>query len=219
LAFSALVRRSWQRVATARDWSADRRSQAVAAAAAILLLLAMIALLVGKATAPHPAKPPRTGGGVEGSAQATVPAAPAERSPRAAVVSATSPSAGASPAPATSAPSAAATGPQFTASTRTEDLNLTSYRVTVIIANPSTAPSTDWTVVVVLPLLDLTVRDVDGAVMARTGLKAIFTPVDSTRTISNGGFVTVHFEVEGLGVRNTPLDCTIDGRPCTQVSR
>ncbi|WP_327008392.1 SRPBCC domain-containing protein [Dactylosporangium sp. NBC_01737] len=82
IACSASVRRSWRHIATARDWSADRRSQAVAAAAAILLLLAMIALLVGKATAPHPAKPPRTGGGVEGPAQATVPAAPAER-PRA----------------------------------------------------------------------------------------------------------------------------------------
>ncbi|GAA3202717.1 SRPBCC domain-containing protein [Dactylosporangium siamense] len=217
-AFSAWVRRSWHRIVTARDWSADRRSQAVAAAAAILLLLAMIALLVGKATAPHPAKPPRTGGGVEGPAQATVPAAPAERSQRVAVVPATSAPTGSPPAPATSAPSATTTGPQLTARTRTEDLTLTSYRVTVTIANPSTAPSTDWTVVIVLPLLDLTVRDVDGAVMSRTGLKVIFTPVDSTRTIRNGGSVTVRFEVEGLGVRNTPLDCTIDGRPCTQVS-
>ncbi|WP_460493956.1 cellulose binding domain-containing protein [Dactylosporangium cerinum] len=217
-ALSAWVRRSWHRIVTARDWSADRRSQAVAAAAAILLLLAMIALLVGKATAPHPAKPPRTGGGVEGPAQATVPAAPAERSPRVAVVPATSAPTGPPPAVATSAPSAATTGPQLTARTRTEDLTLTSYRVTVTIANPSTAPSTDWTVVIVLPLLDLTVRDVDGAVMSRTGLKVIFTPVDSTRTIRNGGSVTFRFEVEGLGVRSTLLDCTIDGRPCTQVS-
>ncbi|MEV4509546.1 SRPBCC domain-containing protein [Dactylosporangium sp. NPDC049525] len=218
VALSASVRRSWRRIVTARDWSADRRSQAVAAAAAILLLLAMIALLVGKATAPHPAKPPRTGGGVEGPAQATVPAAPAERSQRAAVVPASSAPAGATPAPSVSTPAVAATGPQLTAHTRTEDLSLTSYRVTVTIVNPSTAPSTDWTVVVVLPLLDLTVREVDGAVMSRTGLKAIFTPVDSTRTIRNGGSVTIRFEVEGLGVRNAPLDCTIDDRPCAQVS-
>jgi uncharacterized protein YndB with AHSA1/START domain len=218
LAFSAWVRRSWHRIVTARDWSADRRGQAVAAAAAILLLLAMIALLVGKATAPHPAKPPRTGGGVEGPAQATFPAAPAERSPRAAIVPATSAPTGSAPAPATSAPSAAATGPQLTARARTEDLTLTSYRVTVTIANPGTAPSTDWTVVIVLPLLDLTVRDVDGAVMSRTGLQVIFTPVDSTRAIRNGGSATFRFEVEGLGVRNAPLDCTIDGHLCTQVS-
>ncbi len=216
--FSASVRRSFRRLATARDWSADRRSQAVAAAAAVLLLLAMIALLVGKATAPHPAKPPRTGGGVEGPAQATVPAAPAERSPHAAVVPASSSPAGTPAASAASTPSAATTGPQLTARTRTEDLSLTAYRVTVTIANPSTSPSTDWTVVIVLPLLDLNVRDVEGAVMSRTGLKVIFTPVDGTRTIRNGGSVTVRFEVEGLGVRNTPLDCTIDGRPCTQVS-
>ncbi|WP_327008393.1 cellulose binding domain-containing protein [Dactylosporangium sp. NBC_01737] len=84
--------------------------------------------------------------------------------------------------------------------------------------NPATTPSADWTVVVVLPLLDLTVRNVDGAVMSRTGVKVIFTPVDNTRTIRTGGSATLRFEVEGLGVRNTPLDCTIDGRPCAQVS-
>jgi uncharacterized protein YndB with AHSA1/START domain len=218
VALSASVRRSWHRVATARDWSADRRSQAVAAAAAVLLLLAMIALLVGKATAPHPAKPPRTGGGMEGPAQATVPAAPAERSPRVAAAPPSPAPTSAPAAPAQAPSSAAASGPQLTARTRTEDITLTSYRVTVTIANPSTAPSTDWTVVVVLPLLDLDVREVDGAVMARTGVKVIFTPVDSTRTIRNGGSVTVRFEVEGLGVGNAPLDCTIDGRPCAQVS-
>lgn len=218
-ACSALVRRAWHRLVTARDWSADRRSQAVAAAAAILLLLAMIALLVGKATAPHPAKPPRTGGGVEGPAQASFPGAPAERSPRPALVSASSAPAAAPSESAPPPPSLVAdTGPQLTARTRTEDLTLTSYRVTVTIANPGPSPGTDWTVVIVLPLLDLTVRDVDGAVMTRTGLKVIFTPVDSTRTVRVGGSVTVRFEVEGLSVRNAPLTCTIDGRPCTQVS-
>ncbi|MEV4136429.1 SRPBCC domain-containing protein [Dactylosporangium sp. NPDC049742] len=207
-----------RRVAAARDWSADRRSQAVAAAAAILLLLAMIALLVGKATAPHPAKPPRTGGGVEGPVQATFPGTPAERSPRPALVAASSAAATAPPS-VTAAPSVvAASGPQLTASSRTENLTLTSYRVTVTVTNPGPAASTDWTVAVVLPLLDLTVRNVDGAVMTRTGLKAIFTPVDSTRTVRPGGTATLRFEVEGLGVRNAPLTCTIDGRPCTQVS-
>jgi len=46
----------------------------------------------------------------------------------------------------------------------------------------------------------------------------IFTPVDSTRTIPVAGTATLRFEVEGLGVRDAPLTCTIDGRPCTQVS-
>ncbi|MEV0132897.1 SRPBCC domain-containing protein [Dactylosporangium sp. NPDC050688] len=215
----ALVRRAWRRAFTGRDWSADRRSQAVAAGAAILLLVAMSALLVGKATAPHPAKPPRTGGGVAGPAQATVPAAPTEGSPRAATISSTSASASAPPATATPAPSAVTPGgAQLTAQARAENLTLTSYRVTVTIANPGPAPSADWTVTVVLPLLDLAVRNVDGAVMTRTGLKVIFTPVDTTRTIRPSGSATLRFEVEGLGVRNAPIDCTIDGRPCTQVS-
>ncbi|MFF5233899.1 SRPBCC domain-containing protein [Dactylosporangium sp. NPDC000521] len=217
-AANAIVARV-RRVAAARDWSADRRSQAMAAAAAILLLLAMIALLVGKATAPHPAKPPRTGGGLEGPVQATFPGTPAERSSRPALVSASSAAATAPPS-SPGAPSvvAAASGPQLIAGSRTEDLTLTSYRVTVTITNPGPGASTGWTVAVVLPLLDLTVRNVDGAVMTRTGLKVIFTPVDSTRTIAAGGTATLRFEVQGLGVRNAPLNCTIDGRPCTQVS-
>jgi hypothetical protein len=70
------VREGWRWLASVRDWSADRRSQAVAAGAAILLLLAVAAILIGKATAPHPARPPRTGGESPGPAQASIPAAP-----------------------------------------------------------------------------------------------------------------------------------------------
>nr|BFE65306.1 hypothetical protein GCM10020063_098320 [Dactylosporangium thailandense] len=69
------VRAAWHRLAGARDWSADRRSQAVATSAAVLLLLALAAILIGKATALHPAGPPQTGGASEGPVQASMPAA------------------------------------------------------------------------------------------------------------------------------------------------
>jgi hypothetical protein len=120
-------------------------------------------------------------------------------------------------APASAPPSIVAAPPQLTAFYRTENLQLTSYRVTITINNPSTVPATGWTIVTVLSLLDLTVRNVTGAVMTRTDLRVIFTPVDSTRTVKPGGTVVVSFEVEGLGVRNEPFNCTVDGRPCTAI--
>ncbi|GGM34815.1 SRPBCC domain-containing protein [Dactylosporangium sucinum] len=207
----------WARLVGLRDWSADRRSHAVAAAAAALLLIAMTALLIGKATTPHPASPPRVGGPTEGPAQATVPAAstaPSIRATAEPVVPATSRSTPPSPG-ATSAVPAPTTPPELTASYRSEDLQLTSYRVTITIANPGATPANDWTVVVTLPILDLTVRNVQGAVMTRADVRATFTPTEATRTVRPGGSVTVTFEVAGLGARNGPVNCTIDGRSCT----
>jgi hypothetical protein len=210
------VRAGWAWLAKARDWSADRRSQAIAAAAAVLLLIAMIALLVGKATTSYPAGPPHVGGGSEGLVQVTMPAIRSD-APRAAepVVPATSRST--SPAPSAPAATTAGAGSLLSAEYKTEDLKLTSYRVTISIRNPGTDPIAGWAVVTVLPLLDLTVRNVTGAVMSRTDPRVIFTPIDSTRTVPAGGSATVTFEVEGLGVRNGPFTCTIDGRPCTAV--
>ncbi|WP_238013729.1 SRPBCC domain-containing protein [Dactylosporangium sp. AC04546] len=208
------VRRLWARLMGIRDWSADRRSQAVAAAAAILLLIAMTALLIGKATMPHPADPPRVGGPTEGPAQATVPAvstAPSIRATAEPVVPATSRSTSPTPGATSVTPTAP---PQLTAAYRSEDLQLTSYRVTITIANPGPATATNWTVVVTLPILDLTVRNVKGAVMTRADVRAIFTPAEATRTVRAGGSVTLSFEVEGLGARNEPTNCTIDGRSC-----
>lgn len=209
----ALVRRAVGWLGRARDWSADRRSQAVAAGAAVLLLLAMVALLLGKATAPHPAHPPRTGGGTEGPALATVPAAP-DWGPSAR--STAEPASPIASGTAATQSAAAAVSVQLAAAYKTEDLQLTAYRVTVLISNPGPATADDWTLVIVLPLLDLSVRNVEGAVMTRTDLRVIFTPIDSTRTVRPASPVTVRFEVEGLGVRNAPLTCTIDGRPCSQ---
>ncbi|GAA0729578.1 SRPBCC domain-containing protein [Dactylosporangium roseum] len=220
----AAVRSGWAWLARSRDWSADQRGQAVAAAAAVLLLIAMVALLVGKATTPHPANPPQVGGGADGPEQATVPGVPnAEKSPRstsAPVVPATSSSVSpAAPSTGTVQPSTTPTPPQLTATYRSEALQLTSYRVTVTVANPGTVAAAEWTVVIMLPILDLSVRNVSGAVMTRTGLKLIFTPVDATRTVKPGGAVQLSFEVEGLGARNEPATCTIDGRPCAAVPK
>ncbi|MET7393534.1 SRPBCC domain-containing protein [Dactylosporangium sp. NPDC005572] len=172
------------RLAGVRNWSADRRNQAVAA---ILLLIAVSALLVGTATLPHPAGPPRVGGPTEGPAQAAMPAA--------------------------SAPSVRVTA-RLTAAYRSENLQPTSYRVTITIANPGPAQATDWTLVVTLPTLNLTVRNVQGAVMTRADVRTVFTPTEATRTVPPGGAVTMSFEVEGPDARNEPINCTIDDRPC-----
>ncbi|GAA4257988.1 SRPBCC domain-containing protein [Dactylosporangium darangshiense] len=153
----AAVRDGWRRLAGARYWSADRRGQAVAAGAAILLLLAVAAILIGKATALHPARPPRTGGERPGPAQATVPAA-------------------------------------------TDRLS-------------ATAP----------PGHHALARNVPAAVLGgqqrlrHPRQSASFTPADNTRTVTPGTSVTVHFDVDGLGVRNGPFTCTNDGRACTGI--
>ncbi|WP_432831444.1 SRPBCC domain-containing protein [Dactylosporangium sp. CA-092794] len=218
------AQKGWRWLVGVRDWSADRRSQAVAAGAAILLLLAMAGILVGQATALHPAKPPQTGGDSPGPTQAAVPAAsdPVSRSAQ----SAAQATPRSTQTPATTAPSTGTTTPppstlveyaQLTAAYRTEDLSLTAYRVTVTISNPGRTTANDWTLVIALPLLDLGVRNVTGAVMTRTDVRVVFTPVDATRTVKPGGSATVRFDVEGLGVRNGPFTCTIDGRPCTAI--
>jgi hypothetical protein len=214
------VREGWQWLAGARDWSADRRSQAVATGAAVLLLLALAAILIGKATALHPAGPPHTGGESPGPAQATVPGAvvATTRASSDPIISAASRPP--SPHPSTPAsappPSAAALG-QLTAGVKTEDLSLTTYRVTITITNPSAITASDWKLEIQLPLLDLTVRNVAGAVMTRTGSHLVFTPVDTTRTLKPGTSAAVRFDVEGLGVRNEPFTCTIDSRNCTGI--
>jgi hypothetical protein len=212
------VRHGWRWLASARDWSADRRSQAVATGAAILLLLAMAAILIGKATALHPAGPPRTGGESPGPAQATVPAAPngatATAPPAVAPATPRSPAATPLASPVASQPGTAGFA-QLAAVYKTEDLSLTAYRVTVTVNNPTRTTANDWAVVIVLPLLDFNVSNVSGARQSRAGLRVSFTPLDANRQVAPGGAVTVRFDVEGLGVRNGPFTCTIDGRACT----
>jgi hypothetical protein len=84
----------------------------------------------------------------------------------------------------------------------------------VIISNPTRTTATDWAVVIALPLLDLEVSNVSGARQSRSGLQVSFTPLASDRTITPSGTVTIRFDVDGLGVRNGPFTCTINGRPC-----
>ncbi|MER7002397.1 SRPBCC domain-containing protein [Dactylosporangium sp. NPDC000555] len=222
------VRNGWRWLAGARDWSADQRSQAVAAGAAVLLLLAMAGILIGRATTPHPPTAPQTGRADPGPIQATVPAAPEQptRGASRPVVPAASRSATPSPTPSLTPPSgpSSASSPdgtagiaQLTGAYKTENLTLTSYRVTVTISNPSQTTANDWAVVIVLPLLDLTVRNVTGGAMTRSGLRLTFTAVDATRTIKPGGSATLRFDVEGLGVRNEPFTCTIGGQKCSGI--
>ncbi|MGI5245304.1 SRPBCC domain-containing protein [Dactylosporangium sp. CA-139066] len=217
-ALTAPVRDGWRWLAGARDWSADRRSQAMAAGAAVLLLLAMAAILVGKSTALHPADPPQTGGESPGPAQASVPAAsgrPTATVPPPVVPATTRSPASAPPASVSASQPGTAGFAQLIAVYKTEDLSLTAYRVTVTISNPTETVANDWAVVIVLPLLDFDVSNVSGARQSRSGLRVSFTPLDSNRKVAPGATVTIRFDVNGLGVRNGPFTCTIDGRPCT----
>ncbi|WP_433610533.1 SRPBCC domain-containing protein [Dactylosporangium sp. CA-139114] len=219
---SPAVRAAWHRLVGARDWSADRRSQAVATSAAVLLLLAMAAILIGKATALHPAGPPQTGGASEGPDQATMPAAvaPPTRATSDPIVPAASRAPSAPPTPSLTPPASALAAPaQLTAGYKTENLTLTSYRVTVTITNPATTTATadGWVLIIQLPLLDLDVSNVSGAVMTRSQGRISFTPVDETRRLKPGATATVRFDVNGLGVRNEPFTCTIDHQTCSAI--
>ncbi|WP_426507755.1 SRPBCC domain-containing protein [Dactylosporangium sp. McL0621] len=215
----SVVRAAWQWLVGARDWSADRRSQAVATSAAVLLLLALAAILIGKATALHPPGPPRTGGESAGPAQATVPGAAVAptRSASQPIVSAASRSPAPAPASTTAPPPSTLAAAQLAAAYKTEDLTLTSYRVTVTITNPATVTASGWELTIQLPLLDLNVTNVSGAVMARSQGHISFTPLDANRTLEPGATTTVRFDVDGLGVRNEPFTCTIDRQTCTAI--
>jgi uncharacterized protein YndB with AHSA1/START domain len=190
--------------------SDEHRGQAVAAAAALLLLLAIVALLVGRATIRHPAHPPQTGGGgpdapLELPTPLRTDGDPGHRAalPSFAAVATATPTT----APAVAPP----TRPVLVATYKTERKRLSGYDASITIANPSGTAVDDWSVTVTLPVLDLRIRNVDGAVYATTGQDVTFTPVDSTRTVSPGAPVQLKFQVDGLG---KPVSCMIDGTAC-----
>jgi hypothetical protein len=184
------------------------RGQAVAALAAILLLLAMIAILVGYTTIRHPAHAPQTGGGADAPLDATAPGAPLPTAgdpghpSSLPVVAAVSPSTVVNGSPAPVA---------LVATYKTERKRLSGYDASITIANPGGAPVDDWSVTVKLPVLDLRIRNVDGAVYATTGQDVTFTPVDTTRTVTPGAPVHLTFQVDGIG---KPVACAIDGQKC-----
>jgi uncharacterized protein YndB with AHSA1/START domain len=186
-----------------------RHGPPVAPAAALLLLLAIVALIVGYATMRHPAHPPQTGGGPNVPFDATTPATPLQaagdpghgrREPVAASAS-----------PAVVPPATASTPPALVATYKTERKRLSGYDASITIANPGGPPVEDWTVTVTLPVLDLRIRNVEGAVWATTGQDVTFTPVDSTRTVTPGAPVHLTFQVDGVG---KPVSCVIDGTAC-----
>jgi uncharacterized protein YndB with AHSA1/START domain len=192
--------------------SAGRRSQAVAAAAALLLLLAMVTLVVGHATTAHPPHAPHTGGGSGEPLDATVPAQPRSTGgdpghlpPPLPMAASATPS-----APAPAGPSRAIAS-VLVATYKTERTRLSGYDASITIVNPSGSSVDSWSVTVTLPVLDLRIRNVDGAVAAATGQEVTFTPVDATRTVEPGAPVQLTFQVDGLG---RPVSCAIDGKAC-----
>jgi hypothetical protein len=86
----------------------------------------------------------------------------------------------------------------------------------VTITNPGRAPIAGWVLVMKLPATALTVSEVSGATVHRSGTTWTFTPTSDTRTVPAGGSVRVHYLV-----RDTPLlsggptACTIDGSRCS----
>jgi uncharacterized protein YndB with AHSA1/START domain len=194
--------------------SPDGRSQAVAAGAALLLLLAMVVLLVGRSTESHPPRAPQTGGGSGEPLDAMQPgqrlspdSSPAAAAPRAAAAPV--------PRPATLPPSSSpATLATLSATYKTETRRVSGYDATITIVNHAPAVAEDWAVTVTLPLLDLRVRAVEGAVTSVNGKKVTFTPVDATRAVVPGGQVRVAFAVDGIG---PPAACMIDDRPCSGI--
>jgi len=188
-----------------------RHGPAVAAAAALLLLLAIVALLVGYATIRHPAHSPQTGGGPDAPFDATPPAALHVAGDPGHGRSQPSFAAVASATPVEPSPAAAASRPALIATYKTERKRLSGYDASITIANPGGPPVDNWTVTVTLPVLDLRIRNVDGAVWATTGQDVTFTPVDSTRTVTPGAPVHLTFQVDGVG---KPVSCAIDGTAC-----
>jgi uncharacterized protein YndB with AHSA1/START domain len=213
-----LVKAGLRRLGPGPSWTEDRRSQTVAASTALLLLLAMAALLIGRATATRPADPPQVGGGIEDSIEATVPAQPGSirhlsPAPTRGDSGATSPSpAGALTQTATSSP--LATEAVLAATYKTEKTRVSGYEASITIRNTGGASASDWTVVITLPLLGLSVSTVTGAVVTQSGKRFTFTPVDATSTPALGEAVRFTFEVAGLG---HPDACTINGQPCAGV--
>jgi endoglucanase len=106
-------------------------------------------------------------------------------------------------------------GSPLTAEYKTETVRLGGYRGVVTVTNPGQTPITGWTVVISLPVLNLTVRDPAGAEYHQTGQSVTFTPSADTRVVRPGAGVLFSFEVDGVG---KPTACAIDGRPCSGIS-
>jgi endoglucanase len=128
------------------------------------------------------------------------------------------PSAAAASTPSSAQPSspvrAQAVDPTLSAAYRTESTRVSGYDASITIKNVTGQPVKEWTVIVTLPLLDVGVHDVAGAVPTENGNQVTFTPVDETRTVPAGSTVRLTFQVDGLG---KPTACAVDGRPCSGV--
>jgi uncharacterized protein YndB with AHSA1/START domain len=199
--------------------SRERRSQAVAAAAALLLLLAMVALLVGRATESHPPRAPQTGGGSGDALDAVQPGLrlspdDATAAPQPAAAPFTPSSGSAPPQLSPPPPLSPVASMPLSATYKMESRQVSGYDATITIVNRAPSPAEGWSVTITLPLLDLQVRAVQGAVTSVNGKNITFTPIDATRTVEPGGQVRVSFTVDGIG---PPAACTIDDRSCAGI--
>jgi uncharacterized protein YndB with AHSA1/START domain len=215
--FKRAVRSAWIRGRALAVWAPERRSQAIAAGAALLLLLAMVALMVGHSTVGRSPHPPQVGGPAGDPYGALMPAPP-QPLPSKALSSAGAPaplrSSGAAAAPDAPTPPPSASmsvDASLRATFKTDKSRVSGYDASITIENSTTAPVAEWTVTVTLPLLDLRVRNVQGAVTTSNGKEITFTPVDATRTVDPGAQVQLKFQVDGVG---KPTACVIDGQPC-----
>jgi uncharacterized protein YndB with AHSA1/START domain len=220
LALRGRVLRAWETAGpwSRRGWAAlavvlgQRRYTAVVAAAGLLLAIGTVSLIVVGGTALYPARPPQVGGGPEaepGLAELPGRPHPSEVSQVSRIGGASAGGAGAN-----AAANPVTVGSDLVASYRTESVRLGGYRSAVSVTNPSRTAAAGWTVVITLPVLNLTVRGTAGAEYRQEGRTVTFTPIADTKLVGPGASVLFTFEVDGVG---SPTGCTVDGRPCAGI--
>jgi uncharacterized protein YndB with AHSA1/START domain len=191
----------------------NRRGHAVVVGAGLLLVIGLVSVIVAAATTLYPAGPPRVGGGPDTEpGYAELPGRPHTSDSAASRTAATESVPGGAAAVASTGP--VTVGSPLTAEYRTETVRLGGYRGVVKVTNPGPTLVTGWTVVISLPVLNLTIRDTPGAEHKQTGRSVTFTPTADTRQVSSGASVLFAFEVSGVG---RPVACAVDGRPCSGV--
>jgi uncharacterized protein YndB with AHSA1/START domain len=192
------------------------RGRSVAVGAGLLLAIGLVTLIVVAATLSYPPGTPwigdDSGNGEDGYALlpgGTRPAltAGASRGPSTSDVPALPPGATAPPSVSAGAP----VGSTLTAVYRTETVRLGGYRGAVAISNPGGQAVEGWTVVLTLPVLNLSIRKTAGAQMKQDGDRFVFTPSADTRLVGPGRTALFTYEADGVG---KPTACTVNGQAC-----
>ncbi|GIJ51024.1 hypothetical protein Val02_79100 [Virgisporangium aliadipatigenens] len=192
----------------------DARGRHVAVGAGLLLVIALVSLIVVAATLSYPPGSPLIGPG-NGQGHDGYAELPGGTRPPASAGASRGGSASGQPAePSGVLPTAsggAHLGPNLTAVYRTETVRLGGYRGAVTISNPGGQPVEGWTVVLTLPVLNLTIRKTAGAQMKQDGDRFVFTPSPDTRLVGPGRTALFTYEADGVG---KPTACTVNGQAC-----